>query len=72
MTREFGEIVSMTKRRTIPPKLKLKVLNRDNYKCQIEMIPNTINGYHASFNMGIYTNNDNGGARINFEIKKQN
>ena len=36
---------------------------------KIEMIPNTIIGYHAAFNIGIYTNNDNGGANINFEIK---
>ena len=43
---------------------------RETYK--IEMIPNTISGYHAGFNMGIYTTNDNGGSKTNFEIRKLN
>jgi len=174
ITRDFGELASMTKRKTIPPKLKLKVLKRDKHKCQIcgkspstdpelelevdhilpvskggtneldnlqtlciycnrgkgnddslniemkerindllyhinpeilkqlehsrsvrvvannseyaklvrlleihetyriKLIPNTIIGYHAGFNMGIYTNNDSGGTKINFEIRKRN
>lgn len=38
----------------------------------IEMIPNTIIGYQAGYNMGIYTINDNGGSKTNFEIRKLN
>jgi len=38
---------------------------------KIDMIPNTIMGYKAGFNMGIYTINDNSGAKVNFNISKQ-
>ena len=34
----------------------------------IQLIPNTIIGYRAGYNFGIYTINDNGGNKINFEI----
>lgn len=34
----------------------------------IQVIPNTIMGYHAGYNLGIYTINDNGGSKINFTI----
>jgi hypothetical protein len=35
----------------------------------IQVIPNTIIGYHAGFNMGIYTIKDNGGTKINFLLE---
>lgn len=35
---------------------------------RIEVIPNTIIGYHAGYNLGIYTINDNNGSKINFVI----
>jgi CRISPR/Cas system Type II protein with McrA/HNH and RuvC-like nuclease domain len=35
-------------------------------KYLVKIIPNTIMGYHAGYNMGIYTVNDNGGSKINF------
>ena len=34
----------------------------------IQVIPNTIMGYHAGYNLGIYTINDNGGSKVNFAI----
>jgi hypothetical protein len=34
----------------------------------IQVIPNTIMGYHAGYNLGIYTVNDNGGSKVNFAI----
>jgi len=34
----------------------------------ITVLPNTLMGYRAGFNMGIYTRDDNGGAKTNFRI----
>lgn len=34
----------------------------------IQVIPNTIMGYHAGYNLGIYTINDNSGSKVNFAI----
>lgn len=47
---------------------EIQKLNRmfDGY--EITLIPNTIMGFHAGFSMGIYTLEDNGGAKINFRI----
>jgi predicted restriction endonuclease len=47
---------------------EIQKLNRmfDGY--EITLIPNTIMGFHAGFNMGIYTLEDNGGAKVNFRI----
>ena len=47
---------------------EIQKLNRlfDGY--EITLLPNTIMGFHAGFNMGIYTLEDNGGAKINFRI----
>lgn len=41
----------------------------DSY--QLEVLSNTIIGYHAGFNMGIYTLNDNHGAKANFVIHRR-
>jgi hypothetical protein len=41
----------------------------NSYK--IDVIPNTISGYHAGFNMGIYTIEDHCGTKINFVITKK-
>ena len=35
---------------------------------EIQVIPNTIMGYHAGYNLGIYTVNDNAGSKVNFAI----
>lgn len=48
-------------------------LSRLNDLCdsfKIEVIPNTINGYHAGYKMGIYTIYDNNGSKVNFLISK--
>lgn len=47
---------------------EIQQLNRlfDGY--EITLLPNTIMGFHAGFNMGIYTLEDNGGAKTNFRI----
>ncbi len=37
---------------------------------KIEVIPNTINGYKAMYNMGIYTIKDNHGQKVNFFAAK--
>lgn len=37
---------------------------------KINFIPNTIMGYRAGYNLGIYTINDNGGSKINFILEK--
>lgn len=39
---------------------------------RIEIIPNTIMGYHAGYNMGIYTINDNNGSKTNFILSVVN
>lgn len=36
---------------------------------RITFIPNTIIGYRAGYNLGIYTVNDNGGSKINFVLE---
>jgi len=41
----------------------------DSY--EILVIPNTISGYRAGFNMGIYTIEDNYGTKVNFIITKK-
>lgn len=38
---------------------------------EISIIPNTLIGYHAGYNLGIYTVNDNGGSKVNFFIYKK-
>jgi|SRR5665213_689114 len=35
---------------------------------EIEIIPNTISGYRAGFNLGIYTLNDNAASKTHFRI----
>ena len=35
---------------------------------EVEIIPSTISGYHAGFNLGIYTLNDNGASKTHFRI----
>jgi len=47
---------------------EIQKLNRlfDGY--EITLLPNAIMGFRASFNMGIYTLEDNGGAKTNFRI----
>jgi len=47
---------------------ELKRLSEIYVAYDIQVIPNTIMGYHAGYNLGIYTINDNGGVKINFEI----
>lgn len=37
---------------------------------KIEIIPNTLFGFHAGYNLGIYTKMDIGGSKVNFSIKK--
>lgn len=49
---------------------ELMRLSKIHEAYKIDMIPNTIIGYHAGFNMGIYTINDNAGAKVNFVISK--
>ncbi len=41
-----------------------------NGKYTVTVIPNTIIGYHAGFNMGIYTVIDNHAGKVNFVIKQ--
>lgn len=47
---------------------EISKLNRyfDGYV--IEILPNTLMGYHAGFSLGIYTLNDNGGSKTQFRI----
>jgi len=51
---------------------KLKQLNELCNYYEINIIPNSINGYQACYNMGIYTVKDNYGSKINFYIIKLN
>ena len=37
----------------------------------IQVIPNTIFGYHAMYNAGIYTINDNYAGKVNFILKSR-
>lgn len=46
--------------------IKLKDKNNNHYNIQV--IPNTIIGFHAGYNFGVYTLDDNGGQKINFLI----
>jgi hypothetical protein len=52
-TEEFSDLVSR---------------NRGLDAYTIVVKPNTISGYHAGFNLGIYTLNDNASAKTNFVI----
>lgn len=36
---------------------------------RVEVIPNTLIGYRAGFSLGIYTIDDNGGAKVNFFLE---
>ena len=47
--------------------IRLSDKNNDIYY-HIKVIPNTIIGFHAGYNLGIYTITDNGGQKINFLI----
>jgi len=47
---------------------ELKRLSEIYMAYDIQLIPNTIMGYHAGYNLGIYTIDDNGGSKINFAI----
>jgi 3-dehydroquinate dehydratase len=38
-------------------------------KYRIQIIPNTFIGYHAGFNMGVYTIKDYGGSKVNFLLE---
>ena len=43
----------------------------NNLFYDIEIIPNTITGFHAGYNMGIYTMRDNYGQKVNFCLRKK-
>lgn len=47
---------------------ELKRLSEIYAPYDIQLIHNTIMGHRAGYNLGIYTINDNGGVKINFEI----
>jgi hypothetical protein len=38
---------------------------------EIDVLPNTISGYHAGFALGIYTLNDNGASKTHFQIAQR-
>lgn len=48
--------------------LRLKQLNDLCNYLKIEVIPNTIHGYHAGYSLGIYTVEDNNGVKANFSL----
>lgn len=50
---------------------KLVELNEKSDRYDIKVIPNTIIGYRAMYNAGIYTVNDNHGAKVNFVIARR-
>jgi len=50
---------------------ELSRLNNLHKVYDITVIPSTIFGYHAMYNAGIYTFNDNHAGKVNFVLQKQ-